>query len=111
MARHVRNGDLVYIRSGSDRGRTGKILKVMPDRDKVLVEGINVRKKHVKPTQQNPQGGIIEKEMPIHMSNVSPVADGKPTRVRFETRANGSKVRIAVVNSQQLGPELKKARK
>lgn len=111
MARHVRNGDLVYIRTGNDRGRTGKILKVIPDKDKVLVEGVNVRKKHVKPTQQNPQGGIIEKEMPIHMSNVSPVADGKPTRVRFETRADGSKVRIAVVNSQQLGPELRKARK
>jgi len=111
MARHVRKGDLAYVRTGSDRGRTGKILRVIPDKDQVVVEGINVRKKHVKPTQQNPQGGIIEKEMPIHMSNVSPVADGKPTRVRFETRPDGSKVRIAVTNSQQLGPELRKARK
>ena len=111
MARHVRKGDLVYVRTGHDRGRTGKILKVIPDKDRVVVEGINIRKKHVKPNQKNPQGGIVEMEMPVHMSNVSPVADGKPTRVRFETRPDGSKVRIAVVNSQQLGPELRKARK
>lgn len=111
MPRHIRSGDLVYVRTGKDRGRTGNVLRVMPDKDMVIVEGVNVRKKHVKPSQTNPQGGIISKEMPLHASNVSPVADGKPTRVRFETRADGSKVRIAVVNGQQLGPELRKARK
>ena len=111
MARHVRKGDLVYVRSGKDRRRTGKVLRVIPEKDQVVVEGINVRKKHVKPSQKNPQGGIIQMEMPVHASNVSPVADGKPTRVRFETRPDGSKVRIAVVNGQQLGPELRKAPK
>jgi len=111
MARHVRKGDMVFIRTGADKGRTGKILRVMPDKEQVIIEGVNVRKKHVRPSQQNPQGGIIEKEMPVHISNVSPVADGKPTRVRFENRPDGSKVRIAVRTGETLGPELKKARK
>lgn len=110
MPRHVVKGDLVYIRSGDDRGKTGKILQVLPDSDKVIVEGMNVRKKHMKRTEQQQQGGIVEKEMPIHISNVSPMADGKPTRVRFEKRDDGSKVRIAARNGEVLS-ELKKARK
>ena len=107
MARHVRKGDLVIVTSGNSRGKQGKILSVNPKRDQVIVEGMNLRKKHVKPTQSNPQGGIVEKEMPIHISNVSPVADGKASRVRFECRPDGSKVRIAVRSSQQIGPLLR----
>lgn len=110
MARHVRKGDTVVVLTGRDRGRTGKILRVLVNEDRVLVQGINVHKKHLRRTQQNQQGGIIEKEMPIHISNVAPVADGKPTRVRFEKRQDGSKVRLAVRGGEQLGPELKKAR-
>lgn len=110
MPRHVVKGDLVYIRSGDDRGKTGKILQVLPESEKVIVEGMNVRKKHMKRTEQQQQGGIVEKEMPIHISNVSPIADGKPTRVRFEKREDGSKVRIAASNGQVLS-ELRKARK
>jgi large subunit ribosomal protein L24 len=100
------------VTAGSAKGRTGKVLRVINDekRPTVVVEGVNVRKKHLKPSQLNPQGGVIEKEMPIHISNVSPVADGKPTRVRFETRPDGSKVRVAVRNGQVLGQELRKAR-
>ena len=87
-------------------------MKVIVDDNRVVVEGVNVRKKHIKPSQTNPQGGIVEKEMPIHISKVSPLAnDGKPTRVKFETRADGSKVRLAVRTGEQLGPELKKAKK
>jgi len=111
MAQHVRKGDLVYVRSGKDRGRTGTVLRVMPKEDKVLVQGINVVRKHVKPNQSNPQGGVLDKEMPIHISNVSPVSNGKPTRVRFETRDDGSKVRIAVKTGEVLGQPLKKATK
>lgn len=111
MARHVRKGDMVFVRTGKDKGRTAKILRVMPDKDQVIIEGVNVHTRHVRPSQQNPQGGIVEKEMPVHISNVSPVADGKPTRVRFEKRPDGSKVRIAVRTGETLGPELKKARK
>jgi large subunit ribosomal protein L24 len=100
------------VTAGSAKGRTGKVLRVINDekRPTVVVEGVNVHKKHLKPSQLNPQGGVIEKEMPIHISNVSPVADGKPTRVRFETRKDGSKVRVAVRNGQVLGQEIRKAR-
>ena len=110
MARHVRKGDTVIVTAGNDRGRQGKVLRVIPKEDRVVVEGINIRSRMQKPTQANPQGGPMRKEMPIHISNVSPVADGKPTRVRFETREDGSKARVAVRNGEQLGPELKKSR-
>jgi large subunit ribosomal protein L24 len=111
MARHVRKGDNVIITAGSSKGRQGKVLRVVTDKDQVVVEGVNVRTRHVRPSQTNPQGGIVHKEMPIHISNVSPVADGKPTRVRFVTKKDGSKVRVAARNGEQLGPELKKAKK
>ena len=103
MARHVRKGDTVVITAGSNKGRVGEILRVIPDKDQVIVKGLNMRTKHLKPTRINPQGGIITKEAPIHISNVSPAVDGKPTRVRFETRDNGSKVRIAVRGGKVLG--------
>ena len=94
MARHIIKGDSVVVTSGNDKGATGEVLRV--DGDRVLVQGINIRSRHIRPTQQKPKGGIIKMEMPIHISNVSPVVDGQPTRVRFETRPDGSKVRLAV---------------
>jgi large subunit ribosomal protein L24 len=102
MARHIIKGDSVIVTSGNDRGTIGKVLRVMPDGDRVLVQGVNVRSRHMKPSQQNPQGRIIRKELPVHISNVSPVVDGKPSRVRFETRADGSKVRVAVRGGKDL---------
>ena len=96
MARHIRKGDTVIVTAGNDKGLTGEVLRVMPEDSRVVVQGVNIRSKHLKPTQANPQGGIVRREMPIHISNVSPVVDGKPTRVRFETKADGSKVRVAV---------------
>ncbi|MEX2217881.1 MAG: 50S ribosomal protein L24 [Phycisphaerales bacterium] len=102
MARHVRKGDTVVITSGANRGRIGEILRVIPDDDRVIVKGINLRTKHLKPTRDN-QGGIITKEAPIHISNVSPAVDGKPTRVRFEVRKDGSKARVAVKGGKVLG--------
>lgn len=96
MPRHVRKGDTVYINAGAHKGRTGEVLRVLTSRDLVVVQGINLRTRHMKPTRINPQGGVITKEAPIHISNVSPAVDGKPCRVRFRTRPDGSKVRIAV---------------
>ena len=96
MARHIRKGDTVIVTAGNDKGLTGEVLRVMPEDSRVVVQGVNIRSKHLKPTQANPQGGIVRREMPIHISNVSPVVGGKPTRVRFETKADGSKVRVAV---------------
>lgn len=103
MARHIRKGEQVMVTAGDDKGRTGEVLEVITKSDRVLVKGINVRTKHVRPTQVNPQGGIITKEMPIHISNVSPVVDGRPTRVRFESKPDGSKHRVAVVGGKSLG--------
>ncbi len=96
MPKHVRRGDTVMVTAGSHKGRTGEVLRVIPDDDMVVVQGINLRTRHLKPTRQNPQGGIITKEAPIHISNVSPVVDGKPCRVRFKIRDDGSKMRVAV---------------
>lgn len=111
MARHVRKGDLVVVTAGDSKGMQGKVLSVLPEEQRVVVEGINRRRKHVRPSQSNPQGGVVEKEMPIHWSNVSPVVDAKATRVRFETRKDGSKVRVAASNGEQIGQELKKAKR
>jgi large subunit ribosomal protein L24 len=104
MARHIKRGDTVIVIAGSDKGRTGKVLRVLLDKDRVVVEGINRVWKHVKPSQRTPQGGRIQKDAPIHISNVMPVnpASGKGTRVRFEDR-NGEKHRVAVAGGTDLG--------
>lgn len=110
MARHIRSGDEVIVTTGSDKGRRGKVLRVLTNEDRVVVEGINVRRKHLRPSQQNPQGGVVSLEMPIHISNVSPVdRDGKPTRVRFIKKDDGSKVRVAATTGEELSV-LKKAK-
>ncbi len=102
MPRHILKGDMVIVTSGNDRGATGEVLRVLLDADRVVVQGVNVRAKHLKPTQANPQGGIIRREMPIHISNVSPVVDGKPTRVKWVTKPDGSKVRLSVRTGREL---------
>ncbi|MCH8004609.1 MAG: 50S ribosomal protein L24 [Planctomycetes bacterium] len=102
MPRHIRKGDMVIVTSGNDRGATGEVLRVLVDADRVVVQGVNVRAKHLKPTQANPQGGIVRREMPIHISNVSPVVDGKPTRVKWVTKPDGSKVRLSVRTGREL---------
>ena len=113
MARHIRKGDMVIVTAGNDRGATGEVLRMLNKAQRVVVQGINVRAKHLKPTQANPQGGIVHREMPIHISNVSPVVDGKPSRVRWETTDDGSKIRVAVRNGKELhtlhGPRASKA--
>jgi len=94
-ASKIKKGDHVVVLSGKDKGRTGEVTKAMPKEGKVIVSGINVHARHRKPSQTNPQGGIERKEAPLHISKVAiATADGKPTRVRFETR-DGKKVRVA----------------
>lgn len=111
MAAHVRKGDLVIVRTGSAKGQTGEILRIDTKHSRVFVKGVNLRVKHLKPTQANPQGGIVQREAPIHISNVSPVVDGKPTRVRFVTKSDGSKVRVAARGGSELGVLHKAGRK
>jgi len=103
MPRHVRKGDQVIVTSGSEKGKTGEITAILTQRDQVVVKGLNLKTKRLKPTQLNPQGGVITKEAPIHISNVSPVVDGRATRVRFETKDDGSKVRVAARGGKVLG--------
>lgn len=102
MPRHVKKGDTVMIRSGNERGATGTILRILTKADRVVVQGVNVRAKHLKPSQANPQGGIVRREMPIHISKVSPMVDGKPTRVRYETKSDGTKNRVAAKGGKVL---------
>ena len=109
MARHIKTGDTVMVVTGADKGKTGKVLRVLTSQDRVVVEGIHRVWKHVRPSQRNPQGGRIQKDAPIHLSNVMPLdpANGKGTRVRFEERG-GRKHRIAVRGGTDLGPTGKK---
>src|ERR1700722_10045777 len=96
MARHIKSGDMVMVIAGDDKGTTGKVLRVLTDKNRVLIEGVNRVWKHVRPSQRNPQGGRIQKDAPIHLSNVMPLdtSTGKGTRLRFEVR-DGVKHRIA----------------
>ncbi|MGH7133481.1 MAG: 50S ribosomal protein L24 [Phycisphaerales bacterium] len=105
MARHIRKGDNVMITAGDDRGQTGVVTRVVTKTDRVFVQGPALSKttKHLKPNRLNPQGGIVTLDRSYHMSNVSPVVDGKATRVRFVTKPDGSKVRVAVRGGKELG--------
>src|SRR5580698_3860969 len=104
MARHIKRGDTVVVIAGADKGKTGKVLKILVDKDRVVVEGINRVWKHVRPSQRNPQGGRIQKDAPIHISNVMPVdpTNGKGTRIKYEIR-EGKKHRIAVSSGTDMG--------
>lgn len=100
---HVKKGDKVKILTGKDRGKEGVILQVFPKKERVLVEGVNMIHKHAKPSQDNPQGGILNIEAPIHVSNVMPIdpKTGEPTRIGYEIR-DGKKVRIAKKSGEAL---------
>lgn len=99
----IKKGDQVIVLSGSDRGKKGEVLVVKPKDNKAIVEGINIIKKHTKPSAQNPQGGIIETEAPIQISNLAIVdpETGKATRVGFKVE-DGKKVRFAKKSGKTL---------
>jgi len=99
----VKKGDTVVVIAGKDKGKKGTIVKVMPKTNRVLVEGVNMITKHQKPTAMNPQGGIVNKEASIHISNVMPLdpETGKGTRVRYEVK-EGKKVRVSVKSGKEL---------
>lgn len=104
MARHIKSGDTVMVIAGADKGKVGKVLRILTARDRVVVEGVNRVWKHVRPSQRNPQGGRIQKDAPIHISNVMPLdpTSGKGTRVRFNDQ-DGKKHRTAVKSGTDLG--------
>jgi len=92
----VKKGDTVLVIAGKDNGKKGKIIQALPKENKVVVEGVNVVKRHTRPSQKLPQGGIVEKEAPIHASNVMVICPscGKPTRVGKRFLADGNKIRV-----------------
>ena len=95
MAAKIKKGDRVVVLTGKDKGRQGAVLRVLPKEDRVVVEGLNIVQRHTRPTQMDPQGGIKNKEAPIHVSNVAIVdSNGKPTRVGFRVEGD-KKVRVA----------------
>ncbi|MEB1809809.1 MAG: 50S ribosomal protein L24 [Bacillaceae bacterium] len=100
---HVKKGDTVKVISGKDKGKQGVILEAYPKKDRVLVEGVNIVKKHAKPSQDNPQGGIVSKEAAIHVSNVMNIdpKTGEPTRIGYKVE-DGKKVRIAKKSGEAL---------
>lgn len=101
---HVKKEDLVYVVSGKDKGKTGKVIKVFPKKGKIMVEGINLVTKHLKPNQMNPQGGVVKKPAPIFSSKVMLYDEkaGKPTRVGKKILEDGTKVRISKVSGEVL---------
>ena len=91
----IKQGDTVKVISGSYNGKEGRVLKVLNSRGRLIVEGINMLKRHMRPNQENPQGGIIEKEGSIHASNVQLLSGGKSTRVGYKVLDDGKKVRFS----------------
>ena len=102
---HIKKGDMVYVIAGDSRGQQGKVLAVDPEKQRAIVEGVNMVSKHTKPNAKNPQGGIVKKEAPIHISNLQPVdpKSGKATRIGRRVNADGKLVRY----SKKSGEELK----
>lgn len=96
MAARIRKGDLVYVRRGDERGKRGRVLRVLADEQRVVIEGLNLVFKHLRKSQQNPQGGRVRREAAIHMSNVMPIdpSTDKPTRVSYQV-VDGRHVRVA----------------
>ena len=101
---HIKKNDTVVVLAGEDKGKTGKVLKVLVDENRALVEGVNMVSKSTKPSAKNPQGGIVKQEAPIHISNLSLVdpKSGKATRVGIKVAEDGKKVRIAKKSGEEI---------
>lgn len=96
MAAKIKKGDYVIVIAGKDKGQKGEVLKVFPKESRVVVKGVKMVKRHMRPSQADPEGGIKQFEAPIHVSNVAHIdpKDSKPTRVGFKTLKDGQKVRV-----------------
>ncbi len=98
----IKKGDTVQVLAGKDKGKQGTVSRVMPKDNKVIVDGVNVVKKHQKASGTNKQGGIIDRDMPLDASNVMLVHKGKPTRVGYKVLDNGKKVRVAKSTGEEV---------
>ncbi len=102
---HIKKGDIVIVNAGTSKGSEGRVLEVFPNKQRAIVEGVNMVSKHTKPNAENPQGGIVKKEAPIHISNLNlkDPSTGKPTRIGRRVAENGKLVRY----SKKSGEEIK----
>ena len=102
---HIKKGDTVYVNAGESKGKTGRVLEVLVEKQRAIVEGVNMVSKSTKPSAKNPQGGIVKQEAPIHISNLNVVdpKTGKPTRIGRKVGADGKLVRV----SKKSGEEIK----
>ena len=102
---NIKKGDTVYVNAGNDKGKTGKVLSVIPAEDRLIVEGVNMVSKHTKPNAKQPQGGIIRQEAPVHISNVQLVdpaaSNPAPTRVGYKF-VDGKKIRYAKKSGEEI---------
>ena len=98
----LRKGDTVKVIAGKDKGKEGVVMTVLPKDNKVIIDGVNVAKKHQKARSQTQQGGIIDRDMPVDASNVMLLHKGKPTRVGYKVNADGTKVRIAKTTGEEI---------
>ena len=101
---HIKKGDTVYVNAGEDKGKTGRVLSVLVKEQRAIVEGINMVSKSTKPNAKNPQGGIVKKEAPIHISNLNPLdpKTGKPTRIGRKKNEAGVSVRYAKKSGEEI---------
>ena len=99
---HIVKGMIVKVISGNHKGQSGKVLDVFPKKMKAIVEGVNFRKRSVRPTQDNPSGGYVDREAPLHLSNLMVLHNDQATRVGYKKLENGKKVRISVKTREEL---------
>lgn len=99
---HIKKGDTVYVNTGVDKGKTGRVLEVIVEKQRAIVEGINLVSKSTKPNAKSPQGGIVKQEAAIHISNLNPVEKGKPVRVGRKLNEAGKLVRISKKSGEKI---------
>lgn len=99
---HIKKGDTVYVNTGEDKGKTGRVLEVLVKEQRAIVEGVNMVSKSTKPNAKSPQGGIVKKEAPVHISNLNIVEKGKPVRVGRKFNADGKLVRYSKKSGEEI---------
>ena len=99
---HIKKGMMVKVINGNHKDMKGKVLYVFPKKQRVIVEGINFRKRATRPSQENPSGGFIEREAPIHISNVMTIHGGQATRIGYKILEDGSKVRKSIKTNEEI---------
>ena len=101
---HIRKGDIVFVNAGEDKGKTGKVIRVITEKKRAVVEGVNIVSKNQKPNAKYPQGGIIKMEAPIHISNLNVIdpASGKPTRIGHRKNEEGKTIRYAKKSGEEI---------